>query len=73
MRTTNRFKVPSDQSVGGVNIFIDVQEKVVIAENGVGQSDNPPREPVFEEGPSQGLKPQFAVNIQKFLMLWCKP
>lgn len=73
MRTTNRFKVSSDQSVGVVNIFIDVQEKVVIAENGWGQSENPPLEPVIKTGPSQGLKTEFAVNVQKFLVLWCKP
>lgn len=72
MRTTNRFKVSSDQSVGVVNIFIDVQEKVVIAENGWGQSENPPLEPVIEAGPAQGLKTQFDVNVQRFL-LWCKP
>lgn len=70
MRTTNRFKVSSDQSVGEVNIFIDVPEKVVITGNGWGQSDNPPLEPVFEAGPSQGLKTQFAVNVPKFLVLW---
>lgn len=73
MRTTNRFKVSSDQSVGVVNIFIDVQEKVVIAENGWGQSQNTRLEPVIEAGPSQGLKTQFDENVQKFLVLWCKP
>lgn len=45
-------------SVGEVNIHVDVQEE------GSGQSQKPPLEPVFKVGPSQGRKTQFPVIIQ---------